>query len=32
MKYYHNRWYYQGNEYRTLRAALLEAWPWRCEA
>lgn len=29
MRHYHNRWYYQGNEYATLRAALLAAWPRR---
>lgn len=26
MRYYHNRWYYQGRTYPTLRAALLTAW------
>lgn len=29
MKHYRNRWYYQGKEYATLRAALLAAWPRR---
>ena len=29
MKHYRNRWYYQGKEYTTLRAALLAAWARR---
>lgn len=29
MKHYRNRWYYQGNSYPTLRAALLAAWARR---
>lgn len=29
MKYYHNRWTYQGKTYATLRAALLAAWQGR---
>lgn len=29
MRHYRNRWYYQGKEYATLRAALLVAWARR---
>ncbi len=29
MKYYMGWWYYRGNVYDTLRAALLAVWPER---